>query len=71
MPASLLKELENEIKTCCAMSEMMVSICMITCNHEPFIRDTIEGVLMQQTHFPFELVIDAVGDVIIRCETPL
>lgn len=57
MPASLPKELENEIKACCAMSEIMVSICMITYNHEPFIREAIEGVLMQQSTFPYELVI--------------
>ena len=35
----------------------MVSVAMITYNHEPFIREAIEGVLMQQTHFPYELVI--------------
>ncbi len=39
------------------MSEMIVSVCMITYNHEPFIREAIEGVLMQQTSFPIELVI--------------
>jgi|GEM_PF-4652997 len=52
------------------MSEMMVSVCMITCNHEAFIREAIEGVLMQQTHFPFELVIDAVGESIIDAKLP-
>lgn len=35
----------------------MVSVCMITYNHEAFIREAIEGVLMQQTSFPIELVI--------------
>lgn len=39
------------------MSEIAVSICMITYNHEQFIREAIEGVLMQQTDFQFELVI--------------
>lgn len=38
------------------MSEMMVSVCMITYNHEPFIREAIEGLLMQHTDFMFDLV---------------
>lgn len=35
----------------------MVSIKMITYNHEPYIAQAIEGVLMQKTTFKFELVI--------------
>ncbi len=35
----------------------LVSVHMITYNHEPYIAQAIEGVLMQQTDFPFELVI--------------
>lgn len=34
-----------------------VSVCMITYNHEKFIAQAIESVLMQQTDFPFELII--------------
>ena len=34
-----------------------VSICMITYNHEEFIKKAIEGVLMQQCNFEFELII--------------
>jgi glycosyltransferase involved in cell wall biosynthesis len=33
------------------------SVCIITYNHEPFIAQAIEGALMQQTSFPFEIVI--------------
>jgi len=35
----------------------VVSVEMITYNHEPFIRQAIEGVMMQKTDFEFELVI--------------
>lgn len=35
----------------------MVSVSMITYNHEQYIAEAIEGVVMQKTDFPFELVI--------------
>ena len=35
----------------------VVSVNMITYNHEPYIREAIEGVMMQQTDFEFELII--------------
>jgi len=35
----------------------LVSVCMLAYNHGPFIRQAIEGVLMQRTDFDFELVI--------------
>ena len=38
-------------------SDITVSVCMITYNHEMFIEKAIEGVLMQKTNFPVELVI--------------
>ncbi len=49
----------------------MISVCMITYNHEEYIRQAIEGVLNQKTAYQFELVIfnDASTDntdVIIR-----
>ncbi|MBE7445668.1 MAG: glycosyltransferase [Planctomycetia bacterium] len=37
--------------------EPLVSICCITYNHEPYIRDAIEGFLMQEAGFPFEIII--------------
>ena len=37
--------------------EPIVSICMITYNHGKFLKDAIEGVIMQKTNFPFELII--------------
>lgn len=36
---------------------IVVSVSMITYNHEKFIAEAIEGVVMQKTDFPFELVI--------------
>ena len=39
------------------ISEYMVSICMITYNHESYITEAIEGVLSQKTSFPYQLVI--------------
>ena len=35
----------------------VVSVCMITYNQASYIRQAIEGVLMQQTDFPFEIII--------------
>lgn len=35
----------------------LVSVCMITYNHEKYISQAIEGVLIQQTNFAFELII--------------
>lgn len=35
----------------------LVSVHMITYNHEPYIRQAIDGVMMQQTKFEFELII--------------
>ena len=35
----------------------LVSICCITYNHEEYIRDAIDGFLMQKTSFPIEIII--------------
>lgn len=37
--------------------EPLVSVCVITYQHVAFIKDCLEGILMQQTDFPFEIII--------------
>jgi len=39
------------------VKEPLVSVCMITYNHKPYIAQAIQGVLRQETSFLFELVI--------------
>ena len=39
------------------MGSIKVSAVMISYNHEPYIKQAIEGVLMQKTAFPIELII--------------
>ena len=34
-----------------------VSVCLITYNHAPYIRECLDSILMQQTRFPFEVCI--------------
>ena len=40
------------------MSKPIVSICSITYNHAPYIRQCLDGFLMQKTNFPFEIIIN-------------
>ncbi len=37
--------------------EPLVSICCLTYNHEPYIKQCLDGFLMQKTNFPFEILI--------------
>ena len=39
------------------MQTPLVSVCMTTYNHAPYLREAIEGVLAQQTGFDVELVL--------------
>jgi glycosyltransferase involved in cell wall biosynthesis len=39
------------------LSNPLVSICCITYNHENFIRQALDGFLMQKTSFPIEIII--------------
>ena len=52
----------------------LVSICCVTYNHEPFIEDALEGFLIQETNFQFEILIhddastDKTADIIREYE---
>ncbi len=39
------------------MSDIQVSVCLITYNHSAYIREAIESVLMQQVNFSWEIII--------------
>src|SRR5947209_4324540 len=41
----------------CLVPEPIVSVVMPTYNHQCYLGEAIEGVLNQQTQFPFELII--------------
>lgn len=38
--------------------EPLVSICCHAYNHEPYIRDALDGVIMQKADFPFEVIVN-------------
>ena len=40
------------------LSKPLVSVCVITYNHEPYISETLDSILRQKTNFPFEIIID-------------
>lgn len=39
------------------MPEPLVSVCCLAYNHEPYMRECLDGFLRQQTDFPFEVLI--------------
>lgn len=47
----------NMIQEDCAKIEPLVCIRCITFNHEPYIRDALEGFVMQKTNFPFVAIV--------------
>ncbi|MUJ24416.1 glycosyltransferase [Aliivibrio fischeri] len=54
---SVILRTEDEIVSSWIHSEVVVSIICATYNHENYLEDTIVGFLMQETDFPFEVVI--------------
>ena len=55
-------------------NEIMVSILVITYNHEPYIKFTLDGILMQKTCFQYEIIVhddastDKTADIIREYE---
>ena len=49
------------------MIDFLVSIKMMTCNHTTFIAHAIEGILQQDTNFPFELCLSGRTVQLTRC----
>jgi len=56
-------------------TDIIVSICCLTYNHEHFIADAIDGFLMQKTDFPIEILIhddastDKTAEIIRKYQT--
>lgn len=48
------KEIIQKWSSC---TKPLVSICCITYNHEEYVEDALKGFLMQETDFPFEILI--------------
>ena len=49
-------QLKNDVNID-SMSEPLVSICCMTYNHENYIRQCLDGFVMQQTTFPIEILV--------------
>ncbi len=39
------------------MGENKLSVVLITYNHEPYIRECLDGIFMQETDFPFDIIV--------------
>jgi len=38
-------------------NNLLVSVAMVTCGHEKFIRQALDSILMQRTEFDYEIVV--------------
>ena len=52
-----MEEFKKKINENDAMQLPLVSICSITYNHAPYIRQCLDGFLMQKTNFKYEIII--------------
>lgn len=64
-----MSQIEHIIRICDRIKPLLAVNC-ITYNHEPYIRDTLEGFVLQRTNFPFVAVVhddastDGTADII-------
>ncbi len=60
----VINENTEEIVSEDFVSQALVSVCLITYNHADFVEEAVDSILMQETDFPFEIVIgeDASSD---------
>ena len=56
IPVAIQRQIER-IAEVCERRKPLVVISCITYNHEPFLRDALEGFVMQQTDFPYVAIV--------------
>ena len=54
----MIERTQDEIMQYWRSDQPLVSICVISYNHEAFIAESLESFLLQVSDFPFEIVID-------------
>ncbi len=54
----MINKTEQEIMQNWQGDEMMVSITCVAFNHEDYMNTTLDSFLMQETFFPFEILIN-------------
>ncbi|APA83383.1 glycosyltransferase family 2 protein [Francisella tularensis] len=53
----MIREEYEVISNWKSFNNPLVSICCITYNHEKYIKQALDGFLMQETNFPFEIIV--------------
>lgn len=73
-PKEKILELEKQLLEAGEKERPLVSISCLTYNHARFIRQTLDSFLMQETNFPFEIIVhddastDGTGDILREYE---